>query len=155
MRLTTIQSDFVERVGRWWEQLFGSRTAGRILAWLMICEPAYQSSQQIVDALHTSAGSVSTQTRYLEGFGLVEKVTFPTDRATYYQFRSNAWLQMMWSEHQRIGEMLAIANAGEQVLPDDRPDRVLELRRMSEFLLAEWPDLMERLADYLKMENAK
>lgn len=121
----------------------------------MICEPAHQSSQDLVDALATSAGSVSTQARYLEGLGLVEKVTFPRDRATYYQLRPQAWQQVMWSDQQRIAEMLAIAAAGEQVLPEDRPERVLELRRMSEFLLAEWPDLMERLADYLKMENAK
>lgn len=154
MKPTAEQTEFTERVGRWWETTVGSRTAGRILGWLMICDPAHQSSQDLAEAVQASAGSVSTQTRQLEAFGLIEKVTFPGDRSTYYQLRPHVWEQMLWEEHQRIRDMRDIAIAGESVLPADRPDRVKGLRRTAEFLIEEWPGLMERLRTRSGKEKA-
>ncbi len=148
------QSAFVERVGRWWESLAGSRAAGAILGWLMVCEPAHQSSAGLAEALKISAGSVSTQTRLLERVGLVERITFPGDRMTYYQLRPHVWLQMMWSEQQRIEEMRDIATAARLVMPDERPDRVEDLGRVAEFFLERWPDLMDGLMAHLEKERA-
>lgn len=154
MKPTTAQSAFVERVGRWWESLAGSRSAGSILGWLMVCEPAHQSSAGLAEALKISAGSVSTQTRLLERVGLVERVTFPGDRMTYFQLRPHVWLQMMWSEQRRIEEMRAIAEAARAVMPDERPDRVEDLGRVAEFFLERWPGLMDGLTVYLQKERA-
>lgn len=154
MKTSSEQSAFVERVGRWWEAISGSRTAGLILGWLMICEPAHQSSPELAEALKISAGSVSTQTRVLERIGLVERVTFPGDRATYYQLKPHVWMQMMWSEQQRIEEMKGIADAARAVLPEERPDRVEELGRVAEFFLERWPELMDGLSEYIEKEGA-
>lgn len=148
------QSSFAERVGRWWESVAGSRSAGLILGWLMVCEPAHQSSTELVDALKISAGSVSTQTRLLERIGLVERITFPGDRITYYQLKPHVWLQVMWGEQQRIEEMRAVAEAGRAVMPEVRPDRVDDLARVSEFFLERWPGLMDDLTEYLGKERA-
>lgn len=152
MKPTSEQSAFIERVGRWWETVSGSRTAGQILGWLMICDPAYQSSAELAEALKVSAGSVSTQTRVLERIGFLERVTFPGDRATYYQLRSHVWLELMWSEQQRIEEMKNLAEAAQPLTPDTRPDRVEELGLMAEFFLQRWPDLMTDLTEYLNKE---
>lgn len=153
-RQTADQAAYVERVGRWWETVSGSRTAGRILGWLMICEPAHQSSQSLADTLKTSAGSVSMQTRHLESIGLVERVTFPGDRSSYYQLRPNAWEEMLAVEHERIKEMRGLARAAATVLPAERADRITELERMADFLIEEWPSLMSRLHERLSKETA-
>lgn len=154
MKPTVEQSAFVERVGRWWESLAGSRAAGAILGWLMVCEPAHQSSAALAESLKISAGSVSTQTRLLERVGLLERVTFPGDRMTYFQLRPHVWLQMMWSEQQRIEEMRGIAEAARSVMPDERPDRVEDLGRVAEFFLERWPELMDGLTAHLQKERA-
>lgn len=154
MKPTKEQSEFIERVGRWWEQFSGSRSAGQIVGWLMICEPAHQSSSELVEALQISAGSVSTQARLLETVGLVERVTFPGDRATYYQLKPHVWLEVMWSEQQRIEEMKSLADAARPLTPSTRPDRVDELGLMAEFFLERWPDLMAELDEYLQKEGA-
>ena len=154
MKPTAEQSQFIERVGRWWEQFSGSRSAGQIVGWLMICEPAHQSSSELVDALQISAGSVSTQARLLETVGLVERVTFPGDRSTYYQLKPHVWLEIMWSEQQRIEEMKHLADSAAPLTPETRPDRVHELGLMAEFFLERWPDLMAELSDYLEKERA-
>ncbi len=125
-----------------------------ILGWLMICEPAHQSSAGLVEALKISAGSVSTQTRLLERIGLVERITFPGDRITYFQLRPHVWLQIMWSEQQRIEEMRDIAEAARSVMPVQRPDRVEDLGRVAEFFLERWPDLMDGLTEHLQKEGA-
>ncbi len=154
MKPTHEQSVFIERVGRWWESVAGSRAAGAILGWLMVCEPAHQSSAGLAEALKISSGSVSTQTRLLERVGLVERVTFPGDRMTYYQLRDHVWPQMMWSEQQRIEEMKDIADAARSLMPDERPDRVEELGQVAEFFLERWPELMDGLTAHLQKEKA-
>ena len=153
MNPTEAQHAFIEKVGRWWEMILGGRSAGRILGWLMICEPPHRSAAQLMDELHLSAGTVSTQTGVTERVGFVERVTFPGDRVTYYQLRPNVWVELMRAETERIGEMLRLAEAGEEVLPAERPERVADLRRVASFFLEEWPDTMERLMEYLKEQS--
>lgn len=153
MKPTSDQSSFVEKVGRWWETVSGSRTAGQIIGWLMICEPAHQSSAELSETLKVSTGSVSTQTRVLERIGFLERVTFTGDRATYYQLKPHVWQELMWSEQQRIEEMKDLAEAARPLTPATRPDRVAELGEIADFFLERWPDLMADLTDHLKMEK--
>ncbi len=153
MKLTAEQSQFVEQTGRFWESTTGSRNAGRILGLLMICEPDHQSSADIVEALDVSAGSVSTQVRHLEQIGLVERLTFRGDRASYYRLPDRAWSKLMEGELQRIAEMRKLAESGTQVLPDSRPERVTELGLIVDFFADEWPALMGRLRDRLTKER--
>lgn len=140
-------------MGRWWETGTGSRTAGRILGWLMICEPAHRSSAQLVDDLHLSAGSVSTQTTVLERIGFLERVTFPGDRVAYYRLPEGVWVELMRTEQQRIAEMRELAAAASAVLPEERPDRVEDLGRVAHFFSEEWPTLMERLVRKVEKER--
>lgn len=153
MKPTSEQSAFIEKVGRWWESVSGSRTAGQILGWLMICEPAHQSSAELAETLTISSGSVSTQTRVMERIGFLERLTFPGDRATYYQLKPHVWLDLMWSEQQRIEEMKDLAETASSLTPDTRPDRVEGLGQVAEFFLERWPGLMADLTGYLKKER--
>jgi DNA-binding transcriptional regulator GbsR (MarR family) len=139
------QVAYVERVGRFWEAGTGSRTAGRMLGWLMISEPAFQSSADLVEMLGVSAASVSTQIRQLEQLGFVERVTFPGDRARYYQLRERVWLRVMEEELNRIVELRKVAEAASNVMPASRQERVTELQTVAESLIDEWPGLMERM----------
>lgn len=153
MKPTEAQANFIERVGRYWESLSGTRTAGRILGWLMICEPDHQSSSDLVAALDVSTGSVSIQVRQLERLNLVERTTFPGDRASYYRLPDRAWSRLVDSELDRMIEMRKLAEAGAELLPESRPERVTELKAIGEFLTDEWPQLMDRLTDHLEKEE--
>ena len=149
MKLTEEQSEFVERVGRWWEAA-GSRTAGRILGWLMICDPPYRSAAQLVTELGVSAGSVSTQIRPLDNVGFIDKVTFPGDRATYYQLKPDVWAEIMSRETEYVKTLRDIAEAGTHVLPKERPERVTGLGLVTDFLLERWPAVLDEMIDYLE-----
>lgn len=149
MKLSDPQSAFVERVGRFWESVSLGRSAGRILGWLMICEPEYQSAAELVDRLGMSTGSVSTQVRLLERIGLLERITFPGDRASYYHLPDGAWPKLMEAELDRITQMRTLARSAAGVIPTHRPERVTDLGEITDFFAEEWPPLLERLAQRL------
>jgi DNA-binding transcriptional regulator GbsR (MarR family) len=142
--------EFIEKVGRFWESIAGSRIAGRILGWLMICEPDHQSAAELVEALDASTGSVSTQIRQLEQIGFVERITFPGDRASYYRLRELVWSGLMAGEQQRIDTWRDIVAGASEILPTERPERVTELGAIADFFADEWPALMERLTRHLE-----
>jgi hypothetical protein len=155
MKPTGVQDEFIERVGRWWESGTGSRTSGRILGWLMICDPPYQSSSQLSESLQISAGSVSTQVRFMENLDIVERVTFGGDRATYFQLKPDVWVGLMWSEVDQLKQWQEMARLGASVRPKDRPDRVEDIGFIAEFLLERWPSLMKDLVDQLNKEKKR
>jgi hypothetical protein len=154
MQLTVPQAEFVERVGRYWEGWGQPRTAGRILGWLMICDPPEQSSSALAVVLSVSAGSVSTTTRQLHQMGLIDRVTFPGDRVSYFRLHDHVWLRVMEVRLEGIRGLHALAQAGAEVRPTMRPDRVDELLDMTEFMLEEWPKLMERLPAHVGSRGA-
>lgn len=143
-------SRFVEMVGRFWESWGQPRTAGRMLGWLMICDPPEQSSADLGDALDASAGSVSTTTRQLMQVGLVDRVTFPGDRASYFRLHEHAWIQVMQARLEGIRGLHQLALAAESLTPERRADRVTDLRFITEFMLEEWPGVMDRMQSQLE-----
>ncbi len=153
MKPTVEQSDFIEHMGRWWEVGTGSRSAGRILGWLMICQPVHQSAADLVAALSISTGSVSTQIRFLEELQFVERITFPGDRSTYFQLRPDVWLHVMGTEPDHLKRMMAISEAGADVVPEERPERVTDIGLIAGFMLGKWPSFMEELRDHIEKER--
>jgi biotin operon repressor len=77
---------------------------GRILAWLMICDPPEQSGAEIAAATGASRASISTNIRLLAEIGLVQRSTRPGKRTTYYRMHDNTWENVM---RRRLGGMAA------------------------------------------------
>jgi DNA-binding transcriptional regulator GbsR (MarR family) len=89
--------ELVEEYGLWFERTGLPRMAGRILGWLLLCDPPEQSQQDLAAALQASMGSVSTMTRMLEQMGLVERVSVPGERRVRFRVRPYAWSRS-WSD---------------------------------------------------------
>lgn len=87
---------FIERMGRLFEQDGLARIAGRIFGRLLLAaEP--KSLDDLVEELQVSKASVSTNTRLLARLGMVERTTFPGDRRDYYR--------VLESVHERMLEL--------------------------------------------------
>jgi DNA-binding transcriptional regulator GbsR (MarR family) len=76
---------FAEDVGLAMAQLGMPPAFGKLLGWLLICEPPSQTSAQLAQALDLSKASVSTGMRMLEGPGLVRRVPLPGHRGHAYE----------------------------------------------------------------------
>jgi DNA-binding MarR family transcriptional regulator len=64
---------------------------GRILGYLMICEPAEQSAADIAAAIKASRASMTSNIRTLLAVGLIRRRTRAGERTAYYRIDDDAW----------------------------------------------------------------
>jgi hypothetical protein len=140
------ERQFAEEFGRVFEQFGISRMAGRILGWLLICDPPRQSSADLGAALGASKGAISIATRLLESYGLARRVAVPGARGDVFETTPDAFSRA----HDQLGKIrifrelmaLGLATIGDPDSP--RADRLRETHDLYAFLEQELPPLMER-----------
>ena len=107
---------FVEGMGTYFENYGIPRIGGRMLGLLLVIhEPL--SAEDIAIILKVSRGSISTNFRLLLSSGLVEKVSFSSDRTTYYIFSETAWEKAMTVELEGAASLKRLAQQGLAALP--------------------------------------
>src|SRR5271155_1037083 len=94
---------WVERVAAAFAQHLGlPPITGRILGWLLICDPPEQSAAEIASAVGASRASLTTSMRLLMVGELVRRRTRPGERTTYYRIDDDAWEKLI---RQRMNAM--------------------------------------------------
>jgi DNA-binding transcriptional regulator GbsR (MarR family) len=138
---------FVEDMGLLLERSGIPRMAGRIIGWLLICNPPYQSAQQLAQALGASKASISTMTRLLIEMGLIEQVGVPGQRRDYFHIKPGAWDEVMRETLDEIVLGRQLVDRGLELLegkPAELKQRLREAREVYAFFEAEYPALLER-----------
>ena len=144
----TIQNedDFIESMAR----VLGAGMppmAGRMWAYLAICEPPEQTAAEIAERLHASRGSVSGMARLLEQIGLINRGTRAGDRREYFSIPPDNLHRLMDIAIYRLRQTREVADAG-LALVADRPAesqaRLRDLRDLYAFFEREWPAILDR-----------
>jgi DNA-binding transcriptional regulator GbsR (MarR family) len=141
------RAQFVEDFGVAIEDLGLPRMAGRLLGHLLVCEPPEQSSRDIAGALQASKGSVSSTTRLLIGYGIVDRVARPAERVDYFRIRPGVWTKIMRLRLAQASRIHEVAERGIALLHrDDLAGyaRIEELHDFHQFLEIEYQALLER-----------
>lgn len=73
---------FIEDAGLFYERLGLSRTAGRVMGWLLTAESGDADAPQLAEALAVAKSSMSVALRQLEQAGLVERFRVRGNGAT-------------------------------------------------------------------------
>ena len=144
------ERQFVERVALAMEGFGLPLIAGRLLGWLLICEPAEQSSGQLATELGASKGSISTNTRMLMQMDLVEKVAVPGARSTYFRVRSGAWEEIMEQQLRQLTTFRVLLDDGVQMLGEasaERRCRLEDTRDFYAFMERELPQMLQHWRD--------
>ncbi len=147
---------FVEDVGIFFEQSGLPRMAGRILGWLLICDTPQQSTNELVEALKASKGSISTITRLLIRIGLIERFSLPGIRHDYFRIKPGVWHQLIKESQVQTTAMRQLAERGLELLKDKPPlnrQQLEEMRNMYAFFEREYPALLERWEQKHKKEE--
>jgi hypothetical protein len=98
---------WAERVATFFAEHYGlPPITGRILGWLMICDPAEQSAGEIADAIGASRASLTANMRFLIGSGLVRRLTRPGGRTSYYRIDDGMWDAVV---RRRISSMVSFS----------------------------------------------
>jgi DNA-binding transcriptional regulator GbsR (MarR family) len=96
---------WVERVASFFAEHYGlPPITGRILGWLMICDPPEQSPAQIAQAIGASRASLTTNMRLLLVSGLVQRLTRSGGRTTYFRIEDDMWEKVI---RRRITSMMS------------------------------------------------
>jgi DNA-binding MarR family transcriptional regulator len=118
---------------------------GKLLGWLLICDPPAQSGAELVAALGLSKGSVSAGLRTLEASGLVRRVAMPGRRGSFYEMTPDAIMRAAGSE--KFTYFRQLMDRGLDVVGgEDAPgaERLRTTRDFYAFLEAEVPKLVDR-----------
>ncbi|GAA1533699.1 siderophore transport transcriptional regulator MmpR5 [Actinomadura kijaniata] len=83
--------EWVERVAMYLAADGVPPVTGRVLGWLMVCDPPEQSAAEICAAIGASRAALTTSTRTLMTMGFIERRTRPGGRTAYYRVVDGAW----------------------------------------------------------------
>jgi len=137
---------FIEDVGLFFEEYGLPRMAGRVLGWLLICDPPYQSMGDLSEALMASKGSISTMTRLLIQIGLIDRVSLPGMRRNCFRIKSSTD-ELMKRSIARFAAMHRLSERGLKLTKGESPEiqeHLERIRDMSSFLEEHVPQMMER-----------
>jgi len=109
---------FIEMMGRHFEEEGVPRIAGRLFGLLMLVERD-STLDELAETLKVSKGSVSSNARLLENWGVAERVTRPGDRRDYYRIapdmserlvsrqieRMQLFIQRLGQHREALGEL--------------------------------------------------
>ena len=138
---------FVEDVGLLFEEGGMPRMAGRIVGWLLICNPPYQSPSELAEILGASKASISTMTRLLLQAGLIERIGVPGHRRDYFRLKPDAFYTLMQHNLEEIKNGLQLVERGMALVAGQPPElrqRLKHVREMYAFFDREYPRLHER-----------
>lgn len=146
MENTEKTQQFVEECGLYFEGIGLTRIAGRIIGWLLICEPPHQQQSELVEALGASKSSVSVALKDLTMLYLVERLSFPGDRRTYYRTAKDMWSRSFRARMHQLTELRLLSERGLEALQDATPERRKRLsfmRDMNGFMETEFPRMLD------------
>ena len=100
--------DWVERVTSFCTEQWGlPPITGRILGWLMICDPAEQSAGPNCRSNRSQSSLAYRQHQELTAAGFVRRRSRPGERTTYFWIDDDAWERVL---HNRFASMAAFKN---------------------------------------------
>nr|WP_246330995.1 transcriptional regulator [Saccharopolyspora hordei] len=120
--------------------------AGRILAFLLVCDPPERTAAELSLALAASTGSISTNVRLLMRLGVVSKTTRQGREAALYRVEEDRWPELVRHRMERVVGLEELTAAGLRMF-SGQGERARRLRAVHEFyqwLSGEMPELWRR-----------
>ena len=121
------------------------RMVGRVLGWLLVCDPPEQSAADIAEMVQASKGSISTATRLLLRLGFVERVRLRGERFDRFRARPEAWDEFFWRQEQ-LEAPRRVFRLGLDALADEPSERRRRLEEL-DYFYAWWEDRLPKLRE--------
>lgn len=141
---------FVDATGEWMSKSYGlPRITGRVLAWLLVCDPPEQTAAQLAEALGASKGAISGATGMLVRARLVDRLHIRGERADRFRVRAEAWDDQI--RDQGVDQARAVLGLGLEALagePPARRARLEELAALYAWYESRIPALLEEWRQY-------
>lgn len=119
----------------------------RVWAWLLVCDPAEQTAEELATALHASRGSISGAVRDLERLRILRRTRRRGERRERFHIPRGSVRQLITSMETVLREGREIADEGLAVIaarPPEARARLQEFRDVYAYYEQEWPAVVER-----------
>jgi DNA-binding transcriptional regulator GbsR (MarR family) len=137
---------FADHTGRFYARRYGfAPMVGRLIGYLLVCDPPDQSINELADALLASRSAIANAVKVLEGLHLLTRTRAAGERMDRVRidFSSPQALGMDSAEYE---ELRGLAREGLQVLEDVPAERravLLEMSAFADFLVEQMPRLQK------------
>ena len=135
---------FADEFGRFFAGQYGMPPmTGRVVGWLLICDPPAQTAAEVADALQASRSAVGAAVDILEKTAIVRRTRAPAERADRISINPAAAEQGLESPAEYAGYRV-LARRGLELLADAplaRRRRLLEFAAFNDFLIERLPAL--------------
>ncbi|MET7338007.1 MarR family transcriptional regulator [Nonomuraea sp. NPDC005650] len=137
--------EFVEDAGLFYERLGLSRTAGRVMGWLLAAEADSVDAPELAEALAVAKSSMSVALRQLEQAGLVERFRRRGERRDRYRLAEDVFARAFRAKLAEFERFRALAEQGLRAVGDDpaRRRRLELMRDMYAFMMDRFPRLLD------------
>jgi DNA-binding MarR family transcriptional regulator len=145
--MTPGEATFVEEMGQFLGSSGMTPMAGRMWAWLLICDPPEQTASDLATELHASRGAISGTARMLESARLIRRTRRRGDRREYFTAPAGALEALLSEAGTLYGRFRSITEDGLAVLADRPPAasaRLVEVHAAFAFFEREYPALIAR-----------
>lgn len=116
---------------------------GRALGYLLVCDPACQTADEVARALGESQRETARMLQSLEASGMLERVTLPDQEAPCFSVRPVD--QMLKGPIKRARAMQAVSERGLDVAAcDEARGRLTELADFYGFMARDLDELVDR-----------
>lgn len=151
------QVTFADHMGRFYARRFGfPPMVGRVLGYLLVCEPRDQSIAELSEALLASRSAITGALSVLERISVVQRSRAAGERMDRVRidFSSAQARGFDVTEYQELGDL---AREGLEVLSDAPPQHraeLLELAAFADFLVESTQDLRRQWEAHLQALRA-
>jgi DNA-binding transcriptional regulator GbsR (MarR family) len=155
--MTEQESELVERMAQMLADGGMPHVAGRIWAYLLICEPPQQSAADLAAALQASRGAISGAVRILATAGLIRRAKRPGERHETFSVPPGAIVAVLNARLPVTRMWRQLADDGLELLRDRTPEqraRLQEVRDVYAFMEQELPTMIERFLERRKDTTA-
>jgi DNA-binding MarR family transcriptional regulator len=140
------RAEFIEDAGMFFERLGLSRTAGRVVGWLLISPDGTADAPELCADLAVAKSSMSVALRQLTTAGLVQRYRPPRQRRDRYRVAEDVFGQAFRAKMAEFDAFHALVAQGLRVVGDntDASARLTLMADMYGFMAREFPKLLDR-----------
>jgi DNA-binding transcriptional regulator GbsR (MarR family) len=158
MKAISDEVRFADEMGLLFDGQGFPRIAGRVLGWLLVCDPPEQSLTDLTAALDISKASASTAARLLLHLGVVERAHVTGARGDYVRVIEDVGPRLFRTRAEFAATLRRTAERGLDSLagaPAARRARLEQVRRLFAFLEREFARLLERFEEEEKARRPR
>jgi DNA-binding transcriptional regulator GbsR (MarR family) len=150
--VTDDEAAFVESMGHFLGSAGMTPMAGRMWAWLLICDPPEQTAEQLSTSLKASRGSISGTARLLASAGMIQRARRRGDRREYFSAPPGTFRALLTgagTTYRRFREITAQGLGLLAERPEATRSRLQEVHDAYAFFEREIPAVIERYEQQL------